>query len=273
MEGVKMILMQTWERRKEDLMNDLRSGMDTRFKTIFLKMHFYYQVLFFERLNQNERRQFYQVIGAKECASFVSKLTLKKQSQIIAELPEMDAVNLVNHLPFTNQIEFLRSLTDKKRTFYLSFMKRRKVRKLKMTLLYDVNTAGSLLSPEFISATENETVAIVFKRIIEESKDKRMIQHVFIVSVKNQLIGVVPLQKLLGATEVRLMKDLMDEKLISVTPKTKKRVLEKINAQYNIDLLPVVTKENGLIGVVNMKGMRKWQTKPLKKSRILKVIK
>ena len=119
-------------------------------------------------------------------------------------------------------------------------------------LQYPENSAGSIMTAEYIGLKRNMTVEQAFAYIRENGVDKETIYTCFVTDSKRQLQGVVTVKDLLMNPYHTIIKDIMDENIIyAVTTEDQEEVVETFN-KYDLLCLPVVDHEDRLVGIVTV---------------------
>ncbi len=117
-------------------------------------------------------------------------------------------------------------------------------------LQYPDDSAGSLMTIEYVSLRKNMTVEEALTRIRQTGVDKETIYTCFVTEYNRNLIGVVSTRLLLLSESDVLIKDIMETNIISIHTHTDKEEVAQMFNNYNFYVLPVVDDENRLVGIV-----------------------
>ena len=158
--------------------------------------------------------------------------------EVLDELYLDDAVDIVEEMP-ANVVKRILSNTDPD------------TRKMINEILkYPDDSAGSIMTIEYVSLRPAMTVEEAIKRIRRTGVDKETIYTCYVTDDNRVLQGMVSIKDLLLAEETSLIKDIMDVNCISAhTLEDKEQVANKFN-KYNFLAIPVVDDENRLVGIV-----------------------
>lgn len=245
-----MIALENSNEWNDYVMFYLREGNRPKFRSIFFQFHLTHQIEFFNHLHTFERSSFYAMVEPKEFALIFMGLEDKKQQRIIIEVDENYIVHMLEHMHVHHLVHFFRKLNEQECNYYMAFMKKARVRKIKTILSFGTHCAGAMMTTEYITAHPNETVQKVIARIKKAGKKTKSIYYVYVVTKTNTLIGVVSLRRLLTASSEQTMKLIMKEQIITVRVHTHNRMIEKIVDTYHLGFIPVVSKDNNLLGIV-----------------------
>ena len=160
--------------------------------------------------------------------------------EVVDELFVDDAVDLIEEMP-ANVVKRILRQADKDM--------RKQINEL---LKYPEDSAGSIMTTEFIMLRPDMTAEMAIKRIRRTGVDKETIYTCYVSDTDNKLIGITTVKDLLLADDNALVKDLMEENVISVHTLDDQEQVAKIFQNYNFLALPVVDKEYRLVGIVTI---------------------
>lgn len=226
--------------------------MTAKFRSGYFQLHQNHQLRYFRTLDCSSRKKFYKIIKSNEFATVFSELDSSAQELIIGELDGVYAQKVIDSMRTDEVVRFLRGLEQERINYYLSLLKNHDAGQISMLLTYEENTAGSIMTTEFITATEGDTVAVVLDRLSLVGKDAETIYYIYIVKNSNQLVGVVSLRDLITSPRGHQMRFIMKEYVISVRISDYLIEVLKIIKNYDLLLVPVITRSNELIGIITI---------------------
>ena len=158
--------------------------------------------------------------------------------EVLDELYLDDAVDIVEEMP-ANVV---------KRILFNTDPDTRKM--INEILKYPDDSAGSIMTIEYVSLRPSMSVEEAIKRIRRTGVDKETIYTCYVTDDNRVLLGTVSIKDLLLSEETELIKDIMDMNSISVhTMEDQEQVANKFN-KYDLLAIPVVDDENRLVGIV-----------------------
>lgn len=158
--------------------------------------------------------------------------------EVLDELYVDDAVDIVEEMP-ANVVKRILSQADPQM--------RREINEI---LRYPENSAGSIMTTEYVSLRPNMTVEEAILRIRRTGVDKETIYTCYVTSDRT-LIGLVTVKDLLLAQDdAQRISELMETNVISVTTQTDQEEVAQMFSKYNFLALPVVDAENRMVGIV-----------------------
>ena len=160
--------------------------------------------------------------------------------EVVDELFVDDAVDLIEEMP-ANVVKRILRQADKDM--------RKQINEL---LKYPEDSAGSIMTTEFIVLRPDMTAEMAIKRIRRTGVDKETIYTCYVTDANNKLIGITTVKDLLLAEDDELVKSSMEENVISVTTLADQEQVAQMFSNYNFLALPVVDNENRLVGIVTI---------------------
>ena len=160
--------------------------------------------------------------------------------EVVDELFVDDAVDLIEEMP-ANVVKRILRQADKDM--------RKQINEL---LKYPEDSAGSIMTTEFIVLRPDMTAEMAIKRIRRTGVDKETIYICYVTDANNKLIGITTVKDLLLAEDDELVKSIMEENVISVTTLADQEQVAQMFSNYNFLALPVVDNENRLVGIVTI---------------------
>ena len=160
--------------------------------------------------------------------------------EVVDELFVDDAVDLIEEMP-ANVVKRILRQADKET--------RRQINEL---LKYPEDSAGSIMTTEFISLRPDMTAEMAIKRIRRTGVDKETSYTCYVNDDYNRLIGITTVKDLLLAEDDDLVKDMMEENVISVHTLDDQEEVARIFSDYDFLALPVVDNEQRIVGIVTI---------------------
>ena len=194
----------------------------------------------FRLLSKETAADVFANFDAPEQEQIINSITDSELSAIIEELYVDDAVDMMEELPANVVKRVMRTATPETR------------RLINQYLNYPENSAGSIMTAEFIDLKKYMNVREAIARIRRIGEDKETIYICFVTSADRKLEGVVSVKDLLLNDDETVIEDIMDTNVIfCMTHDDQEEVSEKIS-DYDLMAIPVVDKEGRLVGIVTV---------------------
>ena len=159
---------------------------------------------------------------------------------VLDELYLDDAVDLVEEMP-ANVVRRILTQADPDM--------RKSINEL---LKYPEDSAGSIMTTEFVALYPHMTAADAITSIRRTGMDKETVNTCYVIDRQRTLLGVVTLRTIVMAREEQTMEELMEENVVSVSTMEDQETVARMFSDYNLNVLPVVDKENRLVGIVTV---------------------
>ncbi len=160
--------------------------------------------------------------------------------EVVDELFVDDAVDLIEEMP-ANVVKRILRQADKDM--------RKQINEL---LKYPEDSAGSIMTTEFIILRPEMTAEMAIKRIRRTGVDKETIYTCYVTNDYGKLIGITTVKDLLLSDDDDLVEEMMEENVISVNTLDDQEQVAQMFSNYNFLALPVVDNENRLVGIVTI---------------------
>ncbi len=196
--------------------------------------------MLFRLLSKERAAEVFANMDAPDQERIINSITDSELAGIVEELYVDDAVDMMEELPANVVKRVMRTATPETRNLINTY------------LHYPENSAGSIMTAEYVDLKKYMSVKEAFARIRRIGEDKETIYICFVTSAHRKLEGIVTVKDLLLADPDTVIEDLMDRNVIyAVTTEDQESVSEKFS-DYDLMALPVVDKENRLVGIVTV---------------------
>ena len=182
----------------------------------------------FTYLDSDQQEQLIGLIGDSEVRALVDDMFLD------------DTVDLLEELPATIVKKVLHNTDPEKRELINKFLK------------YPESSAGSIMTIEFAEFKNNATVQQAVDSLRETGIDKETINTCYIIDGQHHLLGSIDLRHLILARPDTLVSGIMNSNVPSVKAIEDREVVADIVRRYDLIAVPVVDKENRLVGIVTV---------------------
>lgn len=119
-------------------------------------------------------------------------------------------------------------------------------------LNYPKDSAGSIMTTEFVDLKKDMTVADAFERIRKDGVDKETIYTLYVTTKSRKLIGIVSAKDLMLSEQNVVIEDIMETNIVCVDTSEDKEVVANLFDKYDFLAIPVVDKEERLVGIVTI---------------------
>ena len=196
------------------------------------------RLLFFRLLPKELAAEAFVEVDGDVQEDLIRAFSGSEISAVMDELYVDDAVDMIEEMP-ANVVRRILKYTDP--------AMRKTINDI---LKYPSDSAGSLMTTEYIDLKEHMTVAQAFDHIRKTGVDKETIYTCYVMEKDRKLLGIVTVKDLLLSDKEAVLTDIMDTNVIFVDTMEDKEVVAQQFAKYDMLALPVVDKEHRLVGII-----------------------
>lgn len=236
----------------EPLMETINQEDLFAFRSHFLDLHPTDQMLVFETLEEKERSFLYGALSPEEFASVFQRLEAVEQEFIEDEIEEEYFIKVLQGMYSDDVADFLSGLPEERQSLYLKKMETSEAHDVKELLSYPDESAGSIMTKEYISIQSTQKVQEVINFLRDKGPDAETIYYLYVIDESGHLAGVLSLRDLIVASPEASIEKVMSPRVIFTPLETDQEEVAKIIQEYDLLALPVVTTSNELVGIVTV---------------------
>ncbi|WP_026477092.1 magnesium transporter [Alkaliphilus transvaalensis] len=198
------------------------------------------QVIVYRLLTKERALFVFEQLDTSLQQKLLSSFTDEKAIEMITELAPDDRVRLLDELPATVAKKLLNSLSAEER------------KETNLLMGYEAETAGRIMTTEYIRFRRDITVEDALKKIRENAKEMETIYTLYVTDDARKLEGVLSLRELLTADLTDKIENIMHKKVIKVTTDTDQEEVATVLQELDLLAIPVADKENRLVGIITI---------------------
>lgn len=206
----------------------------------------------FEELEEEELLKIFRILPKDLAADVFSYLEVDSQQYIITRLSDKDAAGIIDNLMADDATDFLEEMPAnvvKKILAHASAETRRDINHL---LRYPEDSAGSIMTVEYVDLKENMTVEEAVARIRKVGVDSETINICYVLDAQRMLIGTVALRYLLISPPDAVIGEIMHENVVYINTLMDQEEVARAFQKYDFTAMPVVDNENRLVGIITV---------------------
>lgn len=230
-----------------------RRGASDHLYKLISKTHPADMAWVFRHLNSDERTVVFDLIAHTDyVGSFLSELDDMLVVDLVTELETQYIADVMSNMPSDDAVDMLEILPEELAESIREHMAKKDREEVEDLLQYHPESAGGLMSPNYMSLDEELTVGEAITSIQKRSQEKEMVFYLYITHGENQLSGVLSLRELLMHGSESQLENIMNSNVISVNTDTDQGEVAHVVSQYNILAVPVVDSNYNLLGIVTV---------------------
>ncbi len=241
-------------RRLKKIISHLKNKDYKKFDEKFLNLHSREQLIVFESLDAKERQAVYYLMTPREMANLFDILEVDSihVEQYFYELDIPYAAALLTEMQKDNAADVLGELDLKRRRELLETMNASDAEEIRQLLSYEDESAGSIMTTEFISLNEESNVEETLNKLKHHAPDAETIYYLYVTDVNNHLTGVVSLRDLVVSDDETLIKDIMNSDVVSSYVDNDREEVAHLIQDYDFLAVPVLDDKNHLVGIITV---------------------
>ena len=207
---------------------------------------------FFEELPDDRQLFIFRLLTKDNAADVFSYMDSDTQEHIVKSITDNEVRNIVDELCMDDTVDFLSEAPANLVTKVLRNTDENKRELINKFLNYPENSAGSIMTIEFVQFHELMTVSRAMEQLRKTGVDKETIYTCYVVDSSRKLQGVLPLRRLILADDDTIVRELMNDDIISVGTLDDQEYISHLFKKYNLIAMPVVDQENRLVGIITV---------------------
>lgn len=205
-----------------------------------------------EELDDKEKVKLFRLLPKDLAAEVFSYFETDTQASIITSLSDAEAVNIIEDMATDDATDLIDEMPSNVVTRLLAKVNKETRRDINQLLKYPDNSAGSLMTVEYVDFKEYITIKDAIKKIKREYDDKETLDVCYITDKARKLVGYIELKDLLINNEDKVVGDIMETDVISVNTLTDQEDVAKIFKEYDLNSIAVVDSEHKIVGIITI---------------------
>ncbi len=207
---------------------------------------------YLETLDNEKMLVVFRLLPKDISAEVFSYMDNDQRTRIMEAMDDSEAIKLIDDMFIDDAVDFLEELPAGVVKRMLQGCDEKKRQLINQFLRYPENSAGSIMTIEYMEFHLGTTVGQAMAEIRRTGVDKETINTLYILDDSRKLLGTVGLRKLLLATDDRVVEDLMNTQVISVLTTDDQEVVADTVRKYDLLSIPVVDHEDRLVGIITV---------------------
>lgn len=206
----------------------------------------------FDELEEEQIVVVYRLLSKDVAAEVFVELDSDMQEKLINAFTDKELKNVIDELFMDDTVDLIEEMPANVVKRILKTQKAEDRKLINDLLKYPEDSAGSIMTTEFVDLKENMTVKDAIDKIRKIGDDAESIYVGYVLTMTRKLIGIVSLKDIILAKENTLVKDIMDTNFIKVFTMDEQEDVAKKFDKYDEIAMPVVDNEDRLVGIVTV---------------------
>ena len=242
----------------KEFINDIKERLEQKdfkvLKSELSRLHHVDIAALIEELGEEQGKTLFELFEDQDSAEILIELDDENREVVLEDLTSQEiAEELIENLDSDDAADIISDLSTAKKVEVLSHIEDIEHASDIVDLLsYPENTAGGLMAKELIQVNDKWSVLRCVKEMRKQAEDVDKVYTIYVVNDHNILLGTLSLKKLLLTSEKTYIKNVYNEKVISVKADFDDEEVANIMDKYDLVVLPVVDDLNRLIGRITI---------------------
>ena len=207
--------------------------------------------LLLSNLEDKERAFAFRLIPKDKAADVFSNMSNPIQSYLVKIFTEKELRELLDNLYMDDTVDLLEELPANLVTRILHTVSSDKRDLINQLLKFPENSAGSIMTTEYVSLKKTMTIKETMKHIKEVGIHKETSYTCYVLE-NRRLIGIVSAKDLMTLDDNTFIQDIMETEIISVGTHTDQEETARLFSKYDLLALPVVDLDNRMVGIITV---------------------
>ncbi len=206
-----------------------------------------------EDLEERDLAMAFRLIPKDKAAEVFTNMDIDQQSALVEIFTEKELKDVLDEMFLDDTVDLMEELPANLVTRILGSVSPEKRRMINQLLDYPEDSAGSVMTTEYVSLRKNTTVAEALKLIKKIGIRKETIYTCYVLE-NRKLVGIVQAKDLLTEDDDVTMEQIMEtgDEIISVDTHTDQEEVVKLFSKYDLLALPVVDKDGFMVGIITV---------------------
>ncbi|HET6786088.1 MAG TPA: magnesium transporter [Erysipelotrichaceae bacterium] len=206
--------------------------------------------LMVEECSVDQILMLFKILKREISAEMFTYLSNNKQEELINAFTSLEIKGMLENLYSDDIIDFLEELPSNLVKKILQSASEDQRSEINLLLSYPEDSAGYMMTTDFVELKVNDTVKRAITRIKTQGKVAETISNCYIVNENRTLVGSIRLREILFADEDEMISEIMDSDVITVMTSDDREVVANVFKKYDYSVIPVVNDEEKLIGII-----------------------
>ena len=241
-----------WEKITQQLNSLLEEGRRTELRGALRMLNEVDIATYLEELEPSKLLTVFRILPKDVSADVFSYMEPEQQQALIGLISDKEIGKLIDDMFLDDAVDFLEELPSGVVKRVLQNAGEDTRNQINQFLRYPENSAGSIMTIEYVEFHENYTVAEAMASLRKTGLDKETIYTCYIIDASRHLTGTLALRRLIMADDNQKLTALMDRNVICVNTQEDQETVADTVRKYDLMSIPVVDKEHRLVGIITV---------------------
>lgn len=205
-----------------------------------------------DELDKESVIKVFRILSKEKAGMTFSYMESDRREKLIQDLTDAELKSVMDELFMDDTVDLIEEMPSNIVPKILKAVSKADRKVINELLKYPEDSAGSMMTTEFIDLKEDMTVEDALQRIRDIGTDSETIHTCYVLNSNRVLQGIINIKDILLADKNTVIKDIMETNIISVNTTDDQEDVAKMFDKYDFYALPVVDTENRLVGIITV---------------------
>lgn len=205
-----------------------------------------------DELDKESVIKLFRILSKEKAGMTFSYMESDRREKLIQDLTDAELKSVMDELFMDDTVDLIEEMPSNIVPKILKAVSKADRKVINELLKYPEDSAGSMMTTEFIDLKEDMTVEDALQRIRDIGTDSETIHTCYVLNSNRVLQGIINIKDILLADKNTVIKDIMETNIISVNTTDDQEDVAKMFDKYDFYALPVVDTENRLVGIITV---------------------
>jgi CBS domain-containing protein len=205
-----------------------------------------------DQLSRSDRVGVIAALDDEAAADAIGEMEPETQVDILEDLEPGRAADILEEMDPDEAADLVADLSDESREEILGLMEKEEADEVQELMTYDEETAGGIMTTEFVAVPATLTAAQTIDRLRELEPNAETIYYVYVTDPDERLVGVLSLRDLIVSKPNIVISTFMFDEPVAVRTDASQEEVTEVVARYNLLAVPVVDSEGRMEGIVTV---------------------
>ncbi|MCK4261099.1 MAG: magnesium transporter [Halanaerobiales bacterium] len=236
----------------QELLEHLKLNNDVQIKAWLETVHPIDLAEVLAEMEDKHILEIYELMDFEQLAETIEEADEDIQSRLLKLLEVDEIIRIFSFMSADNITDILGNLPFNEIKLLLKMMKDENANAIRLLLGYEADTAGGLMTTEYIALKETLTTNQALLKIKKIAPKTEIIETIFVLNESKHLVGTVDLRDILIASDHQPLTEITDYNLITVLANTDQEEVALLVSKYDLTVIPVVNRKGALLGIITV---------------------
>jgi magnesium transporter len=205
-----------------------------------------------EELNATDQASLVSSLDEETAAEALEQLDVDTQLSILEDLHPDRAADIIENMSTDDAADLLGEVEPERQQQLLNLMEPKEAEEVRELLTHDEDTAGGIMTTEYLWVPLGLTVAETFEHIRKSAEDAELVYYVYVLNEHEHILGVLSLRELLAAAPGAPISGVMTTDVVTIPVNASREEVATTIARYDFMALPVVDDDGIMRGIITV---------------------